>query len=172
MEATNNIKNYEDYVGKEVIGFKFDSSNTCEYVPEMEDYIGDVGTIISWGSDYYIFGVDFGDDFWYYPADLVIKQLNQKEELVEMMEKDEESGIYEDDSEQDMVNSPSHYNKAGIECIDAIKSSMSDEAYRGYLKGSISKYIWRYEDKANPLEDLKKSRWFLDRLIKELENDR
>lgn len=98
METNNSNINYEDYIGREVKGFRFDSSNTCEYAPEMEDYIGDVGTIISWDSDYYIFGVDFGDDFWYYPADLVIKQLDRKEELVEMMEKDYEAGIYGDDS--------------------------------------------------------------------------
>ncbi|MGL4756221.1 MAG: DUF3310 domain-containing protein [Aeromonadaceae bacterium] len=69
----------------------------------------------------------------------------------------------------DMVNSPSHYADSAIECIDAISASMSREAFLGYLKGNVQKYAWRYEKKANPAEDLKKARWYLDRLIFEIE---
>ena len=69
----------------------------------------------------------------------------------------------------DAVNHPSHYTQGGIECIDAMKASMSDEAFKGLLKGNVIKYIWRYEKKVNPLEDLKKAKWYLERLIKELE---
>lgn len=47
----------------------------------------------------------------------------------------------------DMVNSPPHYNDGGIECIEAIEASMSEEAFRGYLKGNMLKYLWRYEHK-------------------------
>lgn len=43
------------------------------------------------------------------------------------------------------------------------------EGFKGYLKGNIEKYLWRYEHKDKPLEDLKKSKWYLERLIKELE---
>jgi hypothetical protein len=63
--------------------------------------------------------------------------------------------------------SPDHY-KGEIECIDAIKSSMTKEQYLGYLKGNIQKYIWRY-DKKNGIEDLKKAQVYLGWLIKELE---
>lgn len=69
----------------------------------------------------------------------------------------------------DNVNRPSHYTQGGIECIDAIKASLSEEAYKGYLKGNIEKYLWRYEHKSNPVEDLKKAQWYLERLIKETE---
>lgn len=65
----------------------------------------------------------------------------------------------------DVVNSPAHYNSGGIEAIEAIKASMDQEAYAGYLKGNIMKYMWRYEKKEKPIEDLKKARWYLDRLI-------
>jgi hypothetical protein len=71
----------------------------------------------------------------------------------------------------DPVNSPSHYNSGGIEAITAIEASMAPEAYAGYLKGNIMKYLWRYEKKAKPIEDLKKARWYLDRLISALEKD-
>lgn len=65
----------------------------------------------------------------------------------------------------DNVNNPSHYTSGEIECIDAIESSMTPEAFKGYLKGCIQKYMWRYEKKANPVEDLNKAKWYLDKLI-------
>ena len=65
----------------------------------------------------------------------------------------------------DMVNHPPHYTGGGVECIDAIRASMSDEAFEGFLKGQVMKYIWRYEKKRKPLEDLKKADWYLGRLI-------
>tara|TARA_R100000664_G_scaffold22640_1_gene32122 strand:- start:758 stop:985 length:228 start_codon:yes stop_codon:yes gene_type:complete len=70
--------------------------------------------------------------------------------------------------ETDMVNSPPHYNKANIECIDAIHAA-TDEGYEYYLQGNILKYVWRYRYKGG-VEDLKKAQWYLDKLIKEKEN--
>ena len=67
----------------------------------------------------------------------------------------------------DMVNSPPHYNKAGIECIDALRAVTGD-GFEYYLQGNILKYLWRYRYK-NGTEDLKKARWYLDELIKEVE---
>ena len=69
----------------------------------------------------------------------------------------------------DAVNSPSHYASGEIECIDAIKASMTPEAFTGYLKGNVQKYMWRYEKKVNPAEDLKKAQWYLARLIEEVD---
>lgn len=65
----------------------------------------------------------------------------------------------------DQVNHPDHYTKGGVECIDAIEASMSEEAFRGYCKGNVQKYTWRYEDKENPKQDLQKAQWYLNRLI-------
>jgi hypothetical protein len=67
----------------------------------------------------------------------------------------------------DMVNSPPHYNKAGIECIDAIAAATGD-GYEHYLQGNIMKYLWRYRYK-NGTEDLKKAQWYLTKLIEEVE---
>ena len=69
----------------------------------------------------------------------------------------------------DAVNHPSHYTGSGIECIEAIKASMTPDALAGYLKGNVQKYLWRYEKKVSHIEDLKKARWYLDYLINELE---
>ena len=68
----------------------------------------------------------------------------------------------------DMVNSPPHYNEAGIECIDAIAAALG-EGYEYYLQGNIMKYLWRYRYK-NGSEDLKKASWYLDKLITEVED--
>ena len=70
----------------------------------------------------------------------------------------------------DKVNSPTHYNSGGIECIDAIKASMTAEEFKGYLKGNTEKYIWRYAYK-NGLEDLKKAKVYLQWLIDNVEKD-
>lgn len=63
----------------------------------------------------------------------------------------------------DIVNKPAHYD-GNIECIEAIKSSMSNVAFKGYLKGNIMKYVWRY-DRKNGKEDLLKAEWYLNKLI-------
>ena len=68
---------------------------------------------------------------------------------------------------KDMVNSPPHYNKTGIECIDAIRAATGD-GYEYYLQGNIMKYLWRYRYK-NGTEDLKKAQWYLTKLIEEVE---
>lgn len=65
----------------------------------------------------------------------------------------------------DPVNSPSHYaDGTGIECIEAIEASMTTEEFKGFLRGNCQKYLWRYAKK-NGAEDLKKAKWYLDRLI-------
>ena len=68
----------------------------------------------------------------------------------------------------DPVDKPDHYNKGAIEAIEAIKASMPDQEFRGYLKGNALKYLWRYDYKGKPVEDLRKCRWYIDRLIKEI----
>ena len=64
---------------------------------------------------------------------------------------------------QDVVNSPIHYNQAGIECIDAIAAALGD-GFEYYLQGNVMKYLWRYRYK-NGIEDLKKAEWYQSKLI-------
>jgi hypothetical protein len=70
----------------------------------------------------------------------------------------------------DMVNSPPHYNQTGIECIDAI-SAATDGGFKYYLQGNIMKYLWRFDYKDKPIEDLQKAKWYLDKLIEEVMAD-
>ncbi len=60
---------------------------------------------------------------------------------------------------------PHHYafDDGVIECIDYIDSHAFD-----FVEGNIIKYVTRYQHK-NGTEDLKKARWYLDRLIKRSE---
>jgi hypothetical protein len=68
------------------------------------------------------------------------------------------------------VERPIHYASGGLEAIEAMEASMTPEAFRGFLKGNILKYVWRYEKK-NGLEDLEKAKWYLGQLIFALETD-
>ncbi|EAG6575902.1 TPA: DUF3310 domain-containing protein, partial [Listeria monocytogenes] len=68
----------------------------------------------------------------------------------------------------DNVNNPAHYTSGGIETLDYIKAKVSD--YPSYAVGNILKYVSRYEHK-NGIEDLKKARFYLNDLIKELESE-
>jgi hypothetical protein len=70
----------------------------------------------------------------------------------------------------DMVNSPPHYNQTGIECIHAISAATGD-GFKYYLQGNIMKYLWRFDYKEKPVEDLEKARWYLDKLIEEVMAD-
>ena len=73
------------------------------------------------------------------------------------------------ESNADMVNHPSHYTQGGIECIDALKAAtVSKTGIEAVCTANAIKYLWRYEEK-NGIEDVKKARWYIDRLIKELE---
>ena len=75
------------------------------------------------------------------------------------------TGYPKEEEEEDVVNNPSHYNTGNIECIEAIEESMTPEAYKGYLKGNCMKYLWRYDYKGKPVEDLEKAAWYLNKLI-------
>lgn len=68
----------------------------------------------------------------------------------------------------DPVMKPDHYNNGAIEAIEAIKASMPENEFRGYLKGNALKYLWRYDYKGKPVEDLRKCKWYVDRLIQEV----
>ena len=64
----------------------------------------------------------------------------------------------------DAVQHPSHYTQGGVECIDAIRASMTADGFCDYCKGNIIKYIWRWRDKGG-VEDLRKASVYLDWLI-------
>lgn len=78
------------------------------------------------------------------------------------------TSVNDDRLTHDMVNHPSHYTQGGIECIDAITAAtVGKTGIEAVCVANVIKYLWRYEEK-NGLEDVKKARWYLERLINEL----
>lgn len=51
-----------------------------------------------------------------------------------------------------------------LECFEAMVSMLSIDELRGYLRGNSFKYRWRYYKK-NGEEDLKKARWYEEKLL-------
>lgn len=76
------------------------------------------------------------------------------------------NGVSMKNENNDKVNNPTHYTAGGIETLDYIKAKVSD--YPSYAAGNILKYVSRYEHK-NGIEDLKKAQFYLNDLIKEME---
>lgn len=75
---------------------------------------------------------------------------------------------YGEDVKPDPVNRPAHYTSGGIECIDAMTEAFGVEAVKDFCLCNCFKYLWRHRQK-NGVEDLKKARWYLGRLIAEME---
>ena len=69
----------------------------------------------------------------------------------------------------DVVNHPSHYTKNSI----TVKYEPYDFLrYLNFTLGSACKYLIRYNDKGNPIEDLRKAIWYLDKEQTELQDSR
>lgn len=62
----------------------------------------------------------------------------------------------------DPINHPAHYaGLNGIECIDAMRATLTPDEFRGYCKGAAFKYIWRERQKGGN-ESLAKAVWYLN----------
>jgi hypothetical protein len=70
----------------------------------------------------------------------------------------------------DRVNSPSHYTSGRVEAIDTIEDAIKDapNSTVGMLQAQVLKYLLRLWLKDGPIEDAKKARWYLNRLISKL----
>ena len=60
----------------------------------------------------------------------------------------------------DPVN-PEHYKKGGVECIDAIRSALTPDEWRGFLKGTSIAYLWRLGHKDAAEQDARKTAWYV-----------
>ena len=84
----------------------------------------------------------------------------------------DESMPWMDEHIHDNVNRPPHYNTApSLDCIDAMEAmavGASVCAHEAYCWQDSFKYLWRWPYK-NGLGDLKKARWYIDRLISRME---
>ena len=65
-------------------------------------------------------------------------------------------------TKRDIVENPPHYKK-GIETIKVIRAKLTDQEYKGYLKGTIMKYNTRLGLKGSTedeINDAGKLRWY------------
>jgi hypothetical protein len=95
-------------------------------------------------------------------------QLRHEEYMKQMQMKEEWADVVE--PAKDMANSPAHYADSGIETIDYIVDVLGEYEAISYCHGNIIKYtgsrLWK---KGNPIEDAKKARWYMDKMIELLE---
>lgn len=70
----------------------------------------------------------------------------------------------------DAIN-PQHYRNYRVEVIDILEDAVrrAPDAVKGSLQYQVLKYMLRLWDKDGPLQDAKKARWYLDRLISHLD---
>ena len=66
-----------------------------------------------------------------------------------------------------LVHRPPHYNQGGMEAIDYIKQQLGDGIV-DYCEGNVMKYLHRWRFK-NGVQDLKKARWYLNKMVEEQE---
>lgn len=79
----------------------------------------------------------------------------------EMLPKEYYSGKHE------KINHPTHYNVGRIEVIDFI-----EDQKLGFSLGNCIKYICRAgKETNNPIEDLNKAKWYLEREIQRLQRN-
>ena len=83
---------------------------------------------------------------------------------------DNDGNFYHPEAQNDMVNSPAHYTRGSQEVIDIIEESIQDapDIKSGMLQAQTLKYLLRLWLKGNALQDSKKARWYLNRLIEHL----
>lgn len=67
---------------------------------------------------------------------------------------------------KDNINNPEHYTLGKIEVYDFIKAWELE-----FSEGNIVKYVVRSPYKGKRLDDLKKARWYLNKLIEDAENE-
>lgn len=70
------------------------------------------------------------------------------------------------ESDKKVINHPQRYGgDTQYECVKVLKAWMSEEEYRGWLKGSAIKYLCRLGKKDDAVQELNKSAWYINKLI-------
>ena len=89
----------------------------------------------------------------------IVKAVKEMKQALDVIEKPK-PGLWDLISADDSVNHPPHYKTGGIETIDFIEAK--DFNYR---LGNVVKYVSRAGKKGDPIQDLEKAAWYLQREI-------
>ena len=65
-----------------------------------------------------------------------------------------------------------HYCYGELEVIDILKDKMSAEEFRGFCRGNVFKYLFRYPHAGRAAVDLQKASTYLSWLREEVESEK
>lgn len=69
------------------------------------------------------------------------------------------------------INHPPHYTAGKVECIDALEAATTGlHGIEAVCTANAIKYLWRWKHKNGP-EDLRKSVWYIEKLLSRVENE-
>ena len=152
---------FKDRFNGQIVEFTEDRVGTVVYSPTGSLYK------IGYYSENWASHINDEDYYWQQVENPNLATDKEIEQVInEEYKKD--SSINKD--KQDMIN-PSHYKKGGIEAIEYMKAKSTPEEFKGHLRLTALKYLSRYGQKDNELQELEKAKWYLDRLIQELKNE-
>lgn len=73
---------------------------------------------------------------------------------------------------KEMVNNPAHYQVDGVSCIDIMIKLYGKDAVLNFCMLNSFKYQWRCNHKNNCKEDLQKARWYMNKYLELLEDEK
>ncbi|MGV3139425.1 DUF3310 domain-containing protein [Brevibacillus agri] len=101
----------------------------------------------------------------------LLRELDEKQKLIEQLQAAQQPSKIVAEEAGDPVDHPAHYTAGAVECIVAIEAATTGlTGGQAYSTGAAIKYLWRWSRKGG-VEDLRKARWYIDRLIAELEGN-
>lgn len=88
---------------------------------------------------------------------------------IEAWRREQLNATYDETQEKEQVTQSeptpaSRYGFGDVECIDALRSCLTEEEFRGYCKGNIIKYVWRERHKQGD-GALRKARDYISQLL-------
>ena len=172
-EKIENIKEWEDTAAKQEFTYPMWFQNkSFGHIVKFEGLT--IGEVVH-GFENWFLDYTKSDDFPPHTNITIWEQVENPnlatdKEIEQVINKEYEKDSPINKDKQDMIN-PSHYKKGGIEAIEYMKAKSTPEEFKGHLRLTALKYLSRYGQKDNELQELEKAKWYLDRLIQELKNE-
>lgn len=80
--------------------------------------------------------------------------------------------IIDKEKDKSIISHPARYGgDTAYECIKVLEAWLPPEQYKGFLRGNAIKYLCRVGKKDETVQELKKSKWYLEKLIEKEEKD-
>lgn len=74
--------------------------------------------------------------------------------------------IIDKEKDKSVISHPERYGgDTTYECIKVLEAWLPPEQYKGFLRGNALKYLCRVGKKDETVQELKKSKWYLEKLI-------